>query len=257
MPVFRCVVVLLATLFVFVLAGCDTTGTEVTDPQPSTPGVEDPVFESGQYPMEVSNQSGAPIYQESQNDITVDIPFVSADSLLLRVGNNEVQGPTITVTPPGNTVTVDAYQLLPNGDERFLRQRTLPTIPPRMPRHILCINDLGQELASGESLDRSRPGITFTLDPDPAFATSHPSDARYQIGSARVWIRKGNAAPEELGTFNVGGNSRLSLRQQLRDAVPGDVLIVELEGLIRINANGNALPVSIPASSRRFAFILS
>ena len=229
----------------------------MADPPPATPPAEEPVFEPGRYPMEVNNQAGAPIYRNSRNELSVDIPFVPLDSLFLRVDSEEAQGPTVTVTPPRDVLTLEAYQLLPDGSQRFLRERTLSVIPPPKPRRITCLNQLGQELETGDPLDIARPRLTFTVAPDLTFAATHPNDVRYRITRARLWLRKGNTLAENIGTFSLENASQLSLARELRGTLPGDILIIELEDIRRINANGDALSVPLPSMMRRYSFVLS
>lgn len=242
------------------LAGCDTVDEQSpTDPTPPSPPEEvpstEPVFEEGAYPMEIRSPGGV-LYRQSRNEVTVTIPLVPTDSLLLTDGRPTVPGPTIAIVPEGDSVSLSALRLNPDGSQTRLRTRMLPILTPPRPQ-LKVLDSTGQEIMSGDSVSLARPVIEFSLDPDRDFAQTHPSDARYQIQQARVSIRKGLSASESLGTFSLGNGGTLNLNRQLRSTAPGDLLLVELQGVIRVNADGIAIPVSLSQSSRSFAFVLS
>ena len=246
----------IAVLFVFVLAACDSAGESPDASEPSESSATDPAFASGQYPMEVETQGGGTMYRASNNEVTVRIPFVSLDSLVLETNGQTVAGPEITVAPTGDDVTISAYKLAADSSRTLLRTRTLPVIDPPRPE-IRLSDSQGRQLISGDTFSKSRPVLEVRVDADRTFATTYPSDARYRFQRALVSVRSGAGVEEVLGTFSLSNGSTLSLTREIGDAQTGDLLIVEFQDILRINAAGQALPVSLRETTRTFAFVLS
>jgi len=247
-----------AVLFMFVLAACDSAGENLDSSEPPSEASEstDPVFASGQYPMEVETQAGGTMYRSSNNEVTVRIPFVSLDSLVLESNGQTVAGPDITVAPSGADVAISAYKLAADSSRTLLRTRTLPVIDP--PRPELRISDSrGQRLMSGDTFSKSRPVLDISVISNQTFATTYPSDARYRVQRALVSVRSGVGAEEILGTFTLSNGSTLNLTRELGDTQTGDLLIVEFQDILRINAAEQAIPVPFRETARTFAFVLS
>jgi hypothetical protein len=99
------------------------------------------------------------------------------------------------------------------------------------------------------------------VKPDAGFARRHPEDASYQVKSAKVSIRKGLKASQEIGTFDLGSNSTLKgeLIRGLNKvgAQPKDRLIIQIEEVVRINHAGDEIPVDLGTASLTWSFILA
>jgi len=254
-----------------VLTACDSTvnepptaaaaeDTSLPETAPATPPPEapaaSPVFTEGAYPMEIQSAGGGPLYRHTRNDLTVTMPLVSSDSLVLTDGNTTVSGPNIILVPDGDSVSLSARALMPNGSQMHLRTRTRPVFDPPPPS-IRILDASGRGLVSGDAVSRMRPVLDFIVRSNREYARAYPSDARYRIQRARVSVRTGTAAATMLGTFSLSGGSTLKLVRELRSTTPGDHLLIELDGIVRINANGAAIPIVLPESMRSFAFVLS
>ncbi|MDX1429394.1 MAG: hypothetical protein R3282_03855, partial [Rhodothermales bacterium] len=71
-----------------------------------------------------------------------------------------------------------------------------------------------------------------------------------------VYLRKGMTASKKIGSFRLDGN-KLVLTKALRDARPGDRVLIRLEGIKRINHAGQAVNVQLHEASRTFGYSVS
>jgi hypothetical protein len=203
------------------------------------------------------------LYRRTRNQIRIDVPGLEGRPLQLRTsGGGSVDGRQLTLSPSSNNVTVSAFLPSENDDEEpvLLGKKQFAVIdPPRPQLQVLDAN--GKKIANGESLPRARPVIQFKVEPDAEFAKSYPQDANYRVRSAKVSIRKGLKASQEIGTFDLGSNSTLkgSLIRGLNKvgAQPKDRLIIQLQDVVRINHAGQAIPVELGDSSLSYSFILA
>jgi hypothetical protein len=163
-------------------------------------------------------------------------------------------GTTLSLNPTGEAVTVDVY-LKRSGEDLLLGQREFAVIDPPRPQ-IRVFGPQG-EVTSGAPINRRRALLRFEVEADREFQTRHPEDARYEAGTATVYLRRGETASEELGTFDLGDEGRLVLTRELRNAEPGDQIIVRLKNIVRINHRGRRVEINLRENSRTFGFILS
>lgn len=201
------------------------------------------------------------LYRRTRNQIRIDVPGLENRPLQLEASSGaSVDGRQLTLSPTSNNVTVQAYLPSGEGDRVYLGQKEFAVIDPPRPQ-IRVLNAQGEQIANGESLPRARPVLQFRVEADPEFAKSYPEDANYTVGSARVAIRKGLQASQEIGTFDLGENSSLrgALIRGLNEvqAQPKDRLIIQLQDVARINHAGQAIPVDLNDSSLSYSFILS
>ncbi len=198
------------------------------------------------------------LYRRTLNQIRIDVPGLENQPLQLQTSTGQtVDGRQLELSPTGSNVAVQAY--LPGGADRdpvFLGNKEFAVIDPPRPE-IKVLNASGKEITSGDAIAKARPVIDFQIDPDAEFASTYSQDARYRIRSAKVSIRKGLAASEEIGTFDIGSGGKLQLVRQLRDAAAKDQLLIQLQGVVRINHAGEAIPVDLSDASRSFSFVLS
>jgi len=198
------------------------------------------------------------LYRRTLNQIRIDVPGLENQPLRLESSTGQsVDGRQLTLSPSGSSVSVEAY--LAGNEERdavYLGEKSFSVIDPPRPE-IKVLNAQGSEITSGDAIAKARPVIDFQIEPDAEFASTYAQDARYRIQRARVSIRKGLAASEEIGTFDLSGGTTLKLVRELRDAAAKDQLLIQLQGVVRINHAGQAIPVDLSQASRSFSFVLS
>lgn len=194
------------------------------------------------------------LYRRTLNSIRIEVPGLEDRSLRLETGNTRVDGRSIQLSPSGNNTSVRVYLDDPKAGDVFLGTKSFGVIEP--PRPEVRVLNAGRTISSGDNLPRQRAMLEFQVEADEEFKRSFPRDARYSVGKATVYIRKGQAASREIGTFDVDGG-RLVLTRQLRDAQPGDRIVVQLSGIYRINHAGAAIPVQLNESSLTYGFTIS
>lgn len=195
------------------------------------------------------------LYRQSLNTIRFEVPGLENRQLKLTTGGAMVEGRTINLSPDGSGTTVSVYLASETGEEDLLLGRkSFTTIEP--PRPEIRVFSAGRELRNGDNLPRARALLDFRFDADEEFRQRFPRDARYAASRARVFLRRGLAASQDIGTFNLDGGS-LVLTRALRDARPGDRILVQLEGVVRINHAGRAIGVPLNQGTRSFGFTIS
>jgi hypothetical protein len=202
------------------------------------------------------------LYRRTKNQIRIDVPGLENRPLQLESSSGgRVDGRQLTLSPSSNNVTVRAYLPSEDGGESvYLGKKEFAVIDP--PRPQLKVRDAqGKQISNGDPLPRARPVLEFQVEADPEFAKSYPQDANYRVRRAKVSIRKGLKASQEIGTFDLGQGATLkgALIRGLNKvgARPKDRLIIQLQDVVRINHAGEAIPVSLNESSLAYSFILS
>jgi translation initiation factor 1 (eIF-1/SUI1) len=196
------------------------------------------------------------LYRRTLNQLRINVPGLENQTLALEYAGNRTEGRSIQLGPTGDQVSIDAYLVKPDEEDIKLGSKEFSVISP--PRPEITVRDAsGNRLTSGENIPVGRPNITFEVEPDEEFASRYPQDANYRIQSATVSVRKGLTASQELGTFDLDGNT-LNLIRQIRSAgaQSGDNLLIQLQGVSRINYQGEAVPVNLGESSRSYSFTL-
>lgn len=201
------------------------------------------------------------LYRQTRNQIRIDVPGLENRPLRLESSaGSSVEGRQLTLSPSSDNVTVRAYLPSEEGENIYLGQKDFAVIDPPRPE-IRVLDAQGQEIVNGDNLPRARPVLEFNVRADPEFAKSYPDDANYRVRRARVSIRKGLQASQEIGTFQLGEDSALQreLIQGLNQvqAQPKDRLIIQLQDVVRINHAGQAIPISLNEASLSYSFILS
>ncbi len=201
------------------------------------------------------------LYRKTRNQIRIDVPGLENRSLQLESSSGgRVSGRQLTVSPSEDNVTVRAYLPKEEGEPVYLGKKEFAVIDP--PRPQLKVQDAqGEQIANGDNLPRARPVLQFEVEGDREFAKSYPQDSNYRVKRAKVSIRKGLKASEEIGVFELGSNSTLKgeLIRGLNKvgARPKDRLIVQLQDVVRVNHAGEEIPVNLNESSLSYSFILS
>jgi hypothetical protein len=197
------------------------------------------------------------LYRQTQNQIRIEVPGLENKPLRLETNGQSISGREIALSPSGGTVSVDAYLVSPDGADTFLGTKEFATITPPPPE-IEARDARGESLTSGGTIPRGRPIVQFEPIPDRQFERSFPQDASYQIRRARVSIKKGIRASEEIGTFSLE-DGRLNLARPLQqiDARAEDQIIIQLQDVVRINHAGEAIPVDLSDASVSYSFTLS
>lgn len=201
------------------------------------------------------------LYRQTLNEIRIDVPGLENRELRLESSaGGSVNGRTIQLSPASNSVAVNAYLPKEDGDPIYLGKKEFEVIDPPRPQ-LKVVDAQGNQISNGDNLPVARPVIEFQVEPDREFQSSYPQDANYSVSRAKVSIRKGLKASTEIGTFDLGGDQTLkgALIRGLRQARarPKDRLIIQLQGVVRINHAGQAIPVNLNESSMAYSFILS
>ena len=197
------------------------------------------------------------LYRQTQNQIRIEVPGLENKPLRLETNGRSVTGREIALSPSGGTVSVDAYLVGTDGSDTFLGTKEFTTITPPAPE-IEARDARGEALTSGGTIPRGRPIIQFEALPDRQFERSFPQDATYEIRRARVSIKKGIRASEDIGTFSLE-DGRLNLARPLQqiDARAEDQIIIQLQDVVRVNHAGEAIPVDLSDASVSYSFTLS
>lgn len=201
------------------------------------------------------------LYRKTRNEIRIDVPGLENRPLQLESSSGgQVDGRQLTVSPSSDNVTVRAYLPKEEGEPVFLGEKGFAVIdPPRPQLEVLDVN--GEKVANGDNLPRARPVLRFNVKPDREFEKSYPEDANYRVRQAKVSIRKGLKASQEIGTFDLGNNSALKgeLVRGLQKvgAQPKDRLLIQLQSVVRINHAGEEIPVNLSKSNLSYSFTLA
>ncbi|MEM8556438.1 MAG: hypothetical protein AAF809_02890 [Bacteroidota bacterium] len=195
------------------------------------------------------NAGEVALYRLCRNEIRIDVPGLEGRPLLLN-GN---EGTTLTLAPSGETAGVRVETPGPDGPV-YLGAKSFAVIDP--PRPEIRVTNANRSINNGDNLPRGRFALNFSVQADQEFAQRYPQDARYGIGSATVFIRRGLTASQRLGTYNLSGG-RLPAIRELASARPGDRIIVQLNNVFRRNYAGNSVGVSLNEGSRTFSFTIS
>lgn len=195
------------------------------------------------------------LYRRTLNRLRLSVPGIDNQSLRVAGPSGSVSGTNLPLSPTGDQVTVDVYLQRSSGDDLLLGQREFAVIDP--PRPQIRVFAPQGEVSSGAPINRRRALLRFEVEADREFRNRHPEDATYEAGTATVFLRRGQTASQELGTFELGDDGRLVLTQELRNAEPGDQIIVRLKDVVRVNHRGARVDVSLRENSRTFGFILS
>mgnify|MGYP006270784263 FL=1 len=197
------------------------------------------------------------LYRRTLNEIRIDVPGLENQPIRLESSAGaSVNGRQLSLSPSGESVDVRAYLVSEETDDVYLGVKEFAVIDPPRPG-LKVFNASGQELASGGNVSQARPVLEFEVEPDQEYAQTYPRDANYSIKQARISIRKGLTASQEIGVFPLQNGNKLALVRQLRRAQPKDQLLVELQGIVRVNHAGEEIPVNIADASRKFSFTLS
>lgn len=213
-------------------------------------------------PQLVANSvSATSLYRKTRNQIRISVPGLEGRPLQLQSSaGGSVKGRQLTVSPSSNNVTVQAFLPKESGDPVYLGEKKFAVIDPPRPQ-LKVLDAQGNQLTNGDNLPAARPVLEFKVEADREFAKSYPQDATYRVRRAKVSIRKGLKASQEIGTFELGDDS--SLRGEMIRGVnkvgarPKDRLIIQLQDVVRINHAGEAIPVNLNESSLSYSFILS
>ncbi|PSQ80710.1 MAG: hypothetical protein BRD40_04080 [Bacteroidetes bacterium QS_1_65_9] len=203
-----------------------------------------------------TSENAQSLYRRCLNRLRIRVPGLENRTLRLEYGGQSTEGQTIALSPGGKQSTVDVYLAdSTQSDDVYLGQKQFSVISP--PRPDINVRNAGRDIQNGDNLPKRRASLNFSFKPDEEFRSRFPQDARYRASRATVFLRQGLAASEKLGTFDLSSDGRLVLTRQLRNAEPGDQITVRLEGVVRINHAGAAIPLSLNEASRTYGFIVS
>lgn len=192
------------------------------------------------------------LYRRTANTVRIEVPGLEDKPITLQVGSSKKTGRTLAVSPAGKEVVVDVR--LEDGDI-WLGSKKFQVIDPPRPE-LAVLNATGRKINNGDNIPRGRAMLEFKVEPDQEFLRRYPKDARYRVTKATVFLRKGLTASKEVGKFDMKGG-KLVLTKSLRSAKSGDRVLIRLDGVVRINHQGAAIPVPLSESSRTFGFVVS
>lgn len=195
------------------------------------------------------------LYRNTLNRLRLSVPGIENQSLRVEGPNGSVSGTSLPLSPTGNEVSVNVYLKRSDGNDLLLGQREFAVISP--PRPQIRVFAPQGEVSSGAPIERRRAVLRFEVEPDREFQNRHPEDATYEATEATVFLRRGQTASEELGTFTLGDDGRLMLTRELQNAESGDQIIVRLRNIVRVNHQGRRIEVPLRENSRTFGFVLS
>ena len=199
------------------------------------------------------------LFRQTLNEIRINVPGLEEQPLRLVSGGQSQEGRTLSLSPSGQEVSVEAYLIQQDDEDVFLGTRTFNVIQPPLPS-VRVLNAGGNELQAGDQISLARPNVRFDFDPDPEFASRYAQDARYRVGEARVSYRRGLGASQELGTFQLNADGQLNLAGQLQRAglQPDDTIFIELENVVRLNHAGRRISIDedLGSANKTFSFAL-
>ncbi len=202
-----------------------------------------------------TSETTTTLYREVFSQVRFDVPGLENRTLRLVSGGRRVEGRTLALSPPGEETTVVVYLIDDaTGEDVFLGRKSFAVIPP--PRPELRVLNAGREVRSGDNLPRGRALLTFEVVPDASFLMRFPKDAQYKIGHATVSLCQGLTVCREVGTFDLNDGRTLALTPRLREARPGDRVLVQLHDVVRVNHAGAEIPVPLGAGSLTFGYTL-
>ena len=200
-----------------------------------------------------SSEATQTLYRLCRNNVRIEVPGLEQKPLKLKIGRQVVNGRSLNLTPVGEKAVLQVFLADSTGDV-YLGKKEFAVIEP--PRPEIQVFNAGRELRNGDPLPKRRAMLDFQVKPDEEFMRRFPQDAKYRIQQAVIYLRRGLAASKELGTFDLNNGNQLVLTRALRDAQPGDRLIIRLEGIERINHQGRAVPIELSQSARTFGFVI-
>ena len=103
-----------------------------------------------------------------------------------------------------------------------------------------------------------RSKLKAKLVPDPEFKGTLPRDARYVATKVVLLYQDGIGAAREVKTYN-GQNITNGVEVNLaaiRNARPGDKAYIQIEGIRRVNFQGQKVNESIPLADRTIPILL-
>ena len=193
------------------------------------------------------------VYRLCDNSIRIEVPGLEDRPLSLVSGNKKVHGRQINLSPAGKNADV-RVSVIEDDREVFIGSKSFVVIDP--PRPEIRVTSAGRPINNGESISHRRAILEFAIEPDESFKRRFPRDARYVAASATVYLRQGLTASKKVGSFKLSDN-KLVLTRELRDARPGDRVLIRLEGIKRINHVGQAVDVPLHEASRTFGYSVS
>lgn len=201
------------------------------------------------------------LYRKTLNKIRINVPGLEGQPLeLSSSAGGRTEGRQLSISPSSDSVTVRAYLPKEEGESVYLGSKGFSVIDPPRPQ-LKVLDARGEQLTSGDPLSVAQPALNFKVEPDAEFESSYAQDANYRIKKAKVSIRRGLKASEEIDTFNIGEDATLKgelIRSFNRvRAKAKDNLIVQLQDVVRVNHAGEEIPIDLNESNLSYSFTLS
>ncbi|MGL4630972.1 MAG: gliding motility protein GldM [Leadbetterella sp.] len=193
--------------------------------------------------VEIMSQSMPPLYFKCANRIQVSSPglgnlfkptFSGSGAEFIPGGGGKV-----TIVPSSNKVS-----LAVNNDGIVLG--TFPFNVRRVPKPTVSVM-AGGRLVNDEVMKRGIPAkgtrsISVAVAADEDFKATNPEDAKYRVTSYTVYLASGTRPK---GKLENNGN----IGSIMQNAEPGDRLLIQVDGVQRMNFKGEVENVAIPTVS--------
>lgn len=190
------------------------------------------------------------LYRDCANDLNIEVPLLGAAYRPRieaqgggRVQVSSEQAQKVRVIPSGQALTLNIAsenqgQVVPLDAVRF------QVITPPKPMLDFKVN--GREY-NGTTPVTAGSRLTVALVPDPEFARTMRQDARYRIARAKILLKNGLGPPQVVKTIDLSREDAtrempLQLSSAIGQARPGDRIFVQLEGISRLNFQGQSIP---------------
>lgn len=205
------------------------------------------------------------LYKDCGNTVVVDVPSLGDlynPDFSKSTGGNIISNPTnkkeITIIPSARKFNLSVYTNT-NGQNLKLDNLEYKVILPPKPR-IALYSSTGQEYNGLARLNK-RSKVIIKVLPDPEFKGTLGKDARYKADKVKLMILKGMGGTTEVKSYsgrNLMQGIEINLNQgAIRNALPGDKIFIEVEGLKRINFQGKSIDESLPRINRIVSGVLS
>lgn len=203
------------------------------------------------------------LYKSCGNTVIVDAPSLgelynpdfsrSSGGRVLPNSNNRKE---ITIVPSNRQFKLSVYTKT-NGQNIKLDELNYKVIRPPKPR-VAVFTGSGEH--NGMAPVSKRSSVKVRVLPDVEFKASLPRDARYKADKVRLLFSSGIGAPREITSksgANIMNGVTINLNQgAVKNAVPGDKVYIQVEGIRRVNFQNKNIEESIPLADRTFALVL-
>lgn len=171
-------------------------------------------------------------------------PAFSATNATLDLGSDKG---SVTVYPS----SMQPVKIKVSSDGSAIGDKEFQVKPVPAPQIVATVGGRDANVRQGERVNI--PSIVVKIKPDPGFETALPTEAKYTIVDGKVDLIRGR---KPVGSSRKVGSNGV-IRVQDLNPTPGDVVMLEVVKLARINSKGQQIdvPMSVQASIVRIPMI--